>query len=193
MNFVKEERKFDAIPDDIYTAEVVDVNPVPGEKVDPETGEVRKWTAVRFKFKIIDTDPAVFNKTVFGQVYASGKKPDGELIVDPGTPLDKWFGVLGINFNVGDKTSDGALIGKRCTVVITNSKSTKKGKEVNYSNVTDIKHIKGSVGASSPVPAPAPVVPPVQAQAQAPTQAPAPVAATSGVKAGRKAGRKINF
>lgn len=194
MGVIREERKAQApIPDDIYTAEVSTVEEKGGVFVNPETGISKPWTAIRFKFKILDSDPVVLNRQIYGFVYAAGKTPDNNIVINPGTPLDKWLGVLGAN--LGNDFSLDSLKGRQCTIVVST-----KGK---YANVTDIKHIKvpvASVPVSAPAPVPvqaqAPVVaPPVQAQVKTPSPvAPAPVvsAPTPSPTTAPK-GRKINF
>lgn len=184
MKIIKQERVFDVVPDAVYSAEVIGVSNVTGKKTDPETGEERTWDALKFRFRILDADPTVFDKQVTGQVYASGKTEDGNLIINPGTPLDKWLAVLGVNMEIGGELSPEVLKGKQCTVIVTCSDTVRKGKKWTFSNVTDIKHLTGAVK---------PALTPVAPVSKAPSVVPVPVPQVANTTTAVKTNRKINF
>ena len=134
MKIRKEEREYKITPDAIYQADVASVEEAGGSHKD-KNGKERTWAALRFKFNILadmlgNVCDSVGN-IVQGQMYAGGKAEDGSLIINPGTELDKWLGVLGVNIQVGEELDTDKLKGSKCMVVI-----EVKDK---YSNVTDIK------------------------------------------------------
>jgi len=143
MIVVKQERVYDTVPDGTYIAEIVGYTPASGKRIDNNTGEEKEWNALKFQFVLLEEDATINGKKISGQVYAAGKTEDGNLIINPGSALDKWLTTMGVNMDVGSELNLDSLKGKQCTVIVTTTEQIKKGKKLVYSNVTDIKPLSG--------------------------------------------------
>jgi len=115
---VEQGTKADFVSDNVYAAQVSDI-----QKVTMEFGD-----ALRISFKI--QEGAEAGKTVTGLAkYALNEK----------TKLYNWLKVIGLNLPVGQAVDLHSILGKRCRVLTkTRTKGSTSGEIMKYSNVAEV-------------------------------------------------------